>query len=851
MKTNKNNIFGNYFWIVTIAVGVLLSSITFFGSVYFDKKTAQTQLSNTVEFIKERDASYRKYNDVAAARSLIRSTVSVQELDDLEGEDEESLKSFAEKIWVTGISILDSNGNLVTEYTTDGVGYNSFASKLEFSAFSNVIEYPSKTYMNRITLDDDSYADVAVKKGENNHIVLAYRHTKKEFTSKSTLSIQNILNGYNVDSNGTILIVEDNKVIASNDKSLIDQDVSENKLVLGIRYNNQANTIVRTTQFNGSGKAYGIYSRGRENYIYAYLPESAVFTSAFRNVLLILLIYIILVIYVQTLRVRSNRKFLAQQAKQEEEYKLQLQQKNMELERSIKKEAIANKSKREFLFNMSHDIRTPMNAIIGFTSLAATHIDHKEQVLDYLKKISVSSQHLLSLINDILDMSRLESGKVKIDEKTVHLPDVIHDIKTIIQSNIASKRLSLLIDTMDVYDEDIITDPLRLNQILLNILSNAIKFTPAGGTISIQITQKNTLYKDRAEYEFRIKDNGIGMSDEFKSHIFEEFAREDSSTVSGIQGTGLGLAIVKRIVDLMDGTIEVNTELGKGTEFIVSLTFMLSDKRVEHKKIQELEGLRALVADDDTNTCLSVSKMLRTIGMRTDWTISGKEAVIRAKDAFEQGESFHVYIIDWLIPDMNGVEVVRNIRKFIGKDTPIIILTAYDYTEIEQEAKEAGVTAFCSKPLFMSDLREILEKPFISQEKQTQELPNDLAGKKVLLVEDNDLNREIALEVLKGFDLKVDTENNGQTAIERLKKSSINEYDVILMDVQMPVMDGYEATRKIRELGIQTPIYALTANAFEEDKQNALESGMDGHIAKPFDAKKLYEVLTEAIKKQD
>ena len=704
--------------------------------------------------------------------------------------------------------------------------------------------------MNRINLDDDSYTDVAVKKGKNNRILLAYRHTKKEFTNKSILSIQNILDGYSMGSNGTILVVEDNKIIASNDKSLIDKDVSENKLILGIRYNNKANTLVRTTQFNGSGRAYGIYSRGRESYIYAYLPESTVFTSASRNVLLSLLIYIVLVIYVQSLRIRSNKKFLAKQAEQEEEYKLQLQQKNNELEKSIEKEAIANKSKREFLFNMSHDIRTPMNAIIGFTSLAATHIDHKEQVLDYLKKISVSSQHLLSLINDILDMSRLESGKVKIDEKTVHLPDVIHDLKTIIQSNITSKRLSLLIDTMDVYDEDIITDPLRLNQILLNILSNAIKFTPAGGTISVQITQKNTLYKDRAEYEFRIKDNGIGMSEEFKNHIFEEFAREESSTVSGIQGTGLGLAIVKKIVDLMDGTIEVNTELGKGTEFVVSLTFKLSDNKIEYKKIPELEGLKALVADDDTNTCLSVSKMLRTIGMRTDWTISGKEAVIRAKDAFEQGDSFHVYIIDWMIPDMNGIEVVRNIRKFIGEDTPIIILTAYDYTEIEQEAKEAGVTAFCSKPLFMSDLREILERPFVSQE-ETEELPNDLTGKKVLLIEDNDLNREIALEVLKEFDLRVDTENNGVAAIERLKKSSINEYDIILMDVQMPVMDGYEATRKIRDLGIQTPIYALTANAFEEDKQNAFASGMDGHIAKPFDSKKLYKVLTEAIKKQE
>ncbi len=348
-------------------------------------------------------------------------------------------------------------------------------------------------------------------------------------------------------------------------------------------------------------------------------------------------------------------------------------------------------------------------------------------------------------------MSRIESGKVKIEEKAVHLPDLVHDVRSIIQPNISSKRLSLFIDTMDVVDEDIITDPLRLNQVLLNILSNAIKFTPTGGMVSIRIAQKPGAPKGCGNYEFRIKDNGIGISEEFRKHIFEQFSREESSTVSGIQGTGLGLSITKSIVDLMGGTITLESEPGKGSEFIVNLCFPSVGRRRRSKQLPQLEGLRALVADDDTNTCLSVSTMLSKIGMRPDWTISGKEAVIRAKDAMEQGDAFSVYIIDWLIPDMNGIEIVRQIRKVIGDSCPIIILTAYDWTDIEEEARAAGVTAFCEKRLFLSELRRVLAEPFRVQPEQTPALPSKASfdGKRLLLVEDNALNREIAIEILK------------------------------------------------------------------------------------------------------
>ncbi|MBQ3860090.1 MAG: response regulator, partial [Clostridia bacterium] len=382
---------------------------------------------------------------------------------------------------------------------------------------------------------------------------------------------------------------------------------------------------------------------------------------------------------------RRTRK----EARDKENARLELEEKNRELAES--KEALsealsaaehANRAKTVFLNNMSHDIRTPMNAIVGFTALAASHIDNRAQVQDYLGKISVSSQHLLSLINDVLDMSRIESGKVTIEETDIHLPDVIHDLRAIIQPDMTSKNLELFIDTQDVMHEDIVTDRLRLNQILLNILSNAIKFTPSGGTISFRVIEKPSSSAGRADFEFRIKDNGIGMSEEFQKTIFEAFTRERTSTVSGTQGTGLGMAITKNIVDMMGGTITVRSKEGSGSEFTVGLPCRISGKAEGFEKVPELQGLRALVADDDTNSCLSVCAMLREIGMRPDWTNYGKEAVIRAKEALESADEFKVYIIDWIMPDMNGIETVRRIRSVIGNSAPIIILTAYDWTDI-------------------------------------------------------------------------------------------------------------------------------------------------------------------------
>lgn len=850
-KRNKKSEFA--FWIIVIACGMLLINIVFFTSLRQDMEDRSQRLKETFSFFKAQHFSYEKYNSIAVAKSLVRESAAVQAMENCPADaDEEMLASYAEKLWMTGVSILDAEGQLRSEYTKDGIGYAAFQSELPVSDILDVQGNLKKTYVKRITLTDGSLVDVAVHTLKEDGIVLAYRHTEAGFAAKSQLSMQTLLDGYNAKSVGTFLVVGGGRVLMSNDSTMIGQDVSDDVFLRTIHATGHADTMTMVLRGKGMVPYYGMYTQGRNYTLYAYVAIGEILNVTLLNIAVVMIIYVLFVAIFYRFRWQSEQKFRMQKEQAERIYKKNLEKKNRELELAVRQEETANRAKREFLFNMSHDIRTPMNAIIGYTSLAATHVDNRDQVVEYLKKISTASQHLLSLINDVLDMSRIESGRVSLELKTIHLPNLIHDIRDILQSNISSKRLSLFIDTMDVTDEDIIGDPMRVNQILLNILSNAVKFTPTGGMISLRITQKNTSPSGFADYEFVVRDNGIGMSEEYQKHIFEQFSREESASVSRTQGTGLGMSITKRLVDMMGGTIVVKSVAGKGSEFTVSLRFPLSGERPEPTRIPELEGLRALVADDDTSTCLNISKMLRSIGMRADWTSSGKEAVIRAQDAWEQGDGFRAYIIDWLIPDMNGIEVVRQIRRVIGDDTPIIILTAYDWADIEEEAREAGVTAFCAKPLFMSDLRHVLGSAFREEVPEENMADPDLSGCRLLLVEDNNLNLEIATTLLEEAGAKVEQAMNGREAVEKIAQASAGQYDLILMDVQMPEMDGYEATRQIRAMAdparSQIPIIAMTANAFSEDIQDALAAGMNDHIAKPFEIHKLLRKIAEHLK---
>ena len=613
---------------------------------------------------------------------------------------------------------------------------------------------------------------------------------------------------------------------------------------------NKTLTSMPTTQFSGAVVSYN--ASLRKVTAKDFIQDNLLMFSLIVGIFIFVVLCIILDSLKKSKRAEEKSKKSAEQALKLNQ---ELEEKQQELHNALVEAQSANKAKSSFLNNMSHDIRTPMNAIIGFTALATTHIGSTELVLDYLKKIQTSSQHLLSLINDVLDMSRIESGSVRIEYTTVHLPDILHDLRTIIQGSVYSKQQDLYIDTQDVFHEDIIIDKLRLTQVLLNIISNAVKFTPVGGMINIRVSEKPCRREGYTTVIFSVKDNGIGMSPEFCKQVFDSFSREHTVTENGIGGTGLGMAITKNIVDMMGGTIQVESEVGKGTEFTVILECETSGVTVKREPIPELKGARALVVDDDAETCMSVSKMLREIEMTADWTTSGKEAVLRAREAYEQNQEFKVYIIDWLMPDMNGIETVRRIRMVVGPESPIIILTAYDWSDVEQEAREAGVTAFVSKPLFLSELREVLMSPeqrkLIQNENQKIQAASQTsyAGKKVLLVEDNELNREIATAIMEEIGLDVDVAEDGTDAVNIMSSERGNNYDLIFMDIQMPKMDGYTATREIRTLNnskcANIPIIAMTANAFEEDRKKAIKAGMNGHIAKPISSDVILENLDQ------
>ena len=516
----------------------------------------------------------------------------------------------------------------------------------------------------------------------------------------------------------------------------------------------------------------------------------------------------------------------------------------------------ANDAKSQFLSSISHDIRTPMNAIIGMTTIASTRWEDKERVKDCLNKIATSSRHLLGLINDVLDMSKIENGKFTINKEPVCLSDFMHDFISIIQPQVKAKHLELDLSILGIEDEIVITDSLRLHQIMQNIMSNAIKFTRENGKISLRMEQAPYDREGYSLYVFRFSDNGIGMSEEFQKVIFQPFERAATSTVSKTEGTGLGMSITKSIVDLMGGSISVTSRLNEGTTFTVSLP-MQKEQQKECIATDLLKDLRCLIVDDDRDVCENTVLLLKEIGMHSEWVLNGADAVVYVESAHKRHLDYNAVILDWQMPDMDGIETARRIRNKVGDTLPIIILSAYDWTEIEDEAREVGITAFLAKPLFKSRLYETMRNTLMptpdTQMEQNGLIAHDKASGRILLVEDNTLNAEIAQTLLTDYGLHVDVASDGNEALEFFRADT-NKYDIIFMDVQMPVMDGYHATAAIRDLESKnskhshTVIIGMSANAFKEDVDKALACGMDDYITKPIDIKKLQNLLRKFCK---
>ena len=512
----------------------------------------------------------------------------------------------------------------------------------------------------------------------------------------------------------------------------------------------------------------------------------------------------------------------------------------------------ASCAKTEFLSNMSHDIRTPMNAIIGLTAIAGANIESQDRVVECLGKITKSSRHLLGLINEVLDMARIESGRMSLAEEDFSLSELVDNLLTITKPAIDEHKHQLEVHIEHIEHEAVCGDSLRIQQIFVNLMSNAVKYTPDGGNITLTIKEKPNGFSELGCYEFSIEDNGIGMTPEFQKIMFEPFSRADDHRTTKVQGTGLGMAIARNIVNLMNGDIQVESAPNKGTKITVTVYLKLQENEKEQEK--ELLDLPVLVVDDDKTCCESTVATLQEIGIAGEWVLTGKEAVERCAARHKTGRDYFAVILNWKMPEMDGIATARKIREQVGEDVTIIILTSFDFSEIEEEARAAGVNAFMAKPLFRSRLTATLRQ-FTSgkKEKNARNYLEDFAkenyaGKRILLVEDNELNREIATEIIGMTGVTIDSAENGKIAVEKVMEAPEKWYDLIFMDIQMPIMNGYEDTAAIRSLAGsrgKVPIIAMTANAFAEDVQLAKNTGMNEHIAKPLDLNKLNDVLKQ------
>ncbi len=540
------------------------------------------------------------------------------------------------------------------------------------------------------------------------------------------------------------------------------------------------------------------------------------------------------------------------------EYLRESNQRIRELQQAHREAEHANQAKSEFLSSMSHDIRTPMNAIVGMTAIATTNIDNKPQVQNCLRKISLSSRHLLGLVNDVLDMSKIESGKMTLNTELVSLREVMDSIVCIVQPQVKAKRQQFDVFIHDIEVENVYCDGVRFNQILLNLLSNAVKFTPEEGTIHVSMYQELLPERDtHVRIHLEVRDTGIGMSEEYQKQIFESFSREDSARVHRTEGSGLGMAITKYIVDTMGGTIRVESEKGKGSAFFVTLDL---EKAPVEEVDMVLPSWKMLMVDDDKQLCESTVEALKEIGVQAEWTYDGETAVRLIDEHFQRGDDYQIILLDWKLPGMDGIETAKEIRRNQGDNIPILLISAYDWSDIEDKAREAGINGFISKPLFRSTLyyglRQYMDEVEPGEKKpeesgEPREVKEDFTGRKVLLAEDNDLNWEIAEALLSDLGMELDWAENGQICVEMFEKSAIGYYDAVLMDIRMPVMTGYEAAKAIRALSREdadVPIIAMTADAFSEDIQRCLECGMNAHIAKPIDIKEVARQLRKFMK---
>ncbi len=527
------------------------------------------------------------------------------------------------------------------------------------------------------------------------------------------------------------------------------------------------------------------------------------------------------------------------------------QQQMQELDQARREATKANKAKSEFLSSMSHDIRTPMNGIVGMTTIAIANIDNTERVKDCLDKITLSSKHLLGLVNDVLDMSKIESGKLTLNMSQISLRETMDSIVNIVQPQVKSRQQHFDISIQNILTEEVHCDSVRLNQVLINLLSNALKFTPEGGSIKVFLEQEESpVGDDHVRCHFRVKDNGIGMTKEFQEKIFDTFTREEKAQIDKIEGTGLGMAITKAIVGAMNGTIELQSEPGKGSEFHITLDLEKADTT---EADMVLPAWRVLVVDNNEDLCLSAVSSLKEIGISAHWATDGKKAVEMVRKCHDEGQDYEVVLLDWKMPEMDGLHTAREMRKLLGQRVPILIISAYDWSDIEEEAKEVGIQGFISKPLFKSNLylglkRYMLDE--VSEESHEDTKVQKFVGKKILLAEDNDLNWEIAEDLLSEAGFELERAENGKICVEKFEQSAIRFYDVILMDIRMPVMNGYDAAVAIRALpreDANLPIIAMTADAFSDDIQHCLDCGMNEHVAKPIDVNRLTQLLRKYL----